>query len=359
MTWSRFRLRAWRCWRTLHGAAWIWRGERGTRASQASFRPSRAGKVLNASVDVVWKRLRSRLKTLSRESVIQQSLLNYVAARKEHRDWMRTMEAQLALFGADQALEVANERVFLRDRAGLACRVIAEMALCTAPYGGGSTCTKIDLDFLIAEVSTLVECASQSDGLHYGLARRPPAVNANGSFDFDTSATQATAQLMSEHWRRTFLNAEQDEKTISDDVLPHPNFSAAFAAEFGLTPEQYGTFVRRLTLEAVELGRADLRLQRSAVVQHFRDAGAPNPEWAFERFALAPRDRWDESEPENAMARDWYPWRYARRLSILRRPLVQLFREDDPVVVVLPSILAGTLGYLGQAAFGGTSRQPL
>ena len=52
------------------------------------------------------------------------------------------------------------------------------------------------------------------------------------------------------------------------------------------------------------------------------------------------------------MARDWYPWRYARRLSILRRPLVQLSREDDPVVVVLPSILAGTLGYLGQAAFG-------
>ena len=246
--------------------------------------PSRAGKVLNASVDVVWKRLRSRLKTLSRESVIQQSLLNYVAARKEHRDWMRTMEAQLALFGADQALEVANERVSLRDRAGLACRVIAEMALCTAPYGGGSTCTKIDLDFLIAEVSTLVECASQSDGLHYGLARRSPAVNANGSFDFDTSATQATAQLMSEHWRRTFLNAEQDEKTISDDVLPHPNFSAAFAAEFGLTPEQYGTFVRRLTLEAVELGRADLRLQRSAVVQHFRDAGAPNPEWGVRAF---------------------------------------------------------------------------
>ena len=324
----------------------------GYRGKPGIVPPSRAGKVLNASVDVVWDRVRSRLKNLSRESVIQQSLLNYVAARKEHRDWMRSMKAQLALFGANQTIEAANERVFLRDSAGLACRVIAEMALCTAPYGGGSTCTKVDLDFLIAEISTLVECASQSDALHYGLARRPPTVNANGSFDFDASATQATAQLMSEHWRRTFLNAEQDEQPIRDDALPHPNYSAAFAAEFGLTPEQYGTFVRRVTLEAVELGRAYLRLRRSAVVQHLRDAGVTNPEWTFERFALAPRARWDESEPENAMARDWYPWRYARRLSILRRPLVQLSREDDPVVVLLPSILAGTLGYLGQAAFG-------
>lgn len=313
---------------------------------------SRAGKVLNASVDVVWERVRSRLRNLSRESVIQQALLNYVAVCKEHRDWMRSMEAQLALFGADQAMEAANERVFRRDGAGLASRVIAEMALCTAPHGDGSTCTKIDLDFLIAEVSTLLECASQSDAWHYGLATRPPAVNANGSFDFDASATQATAQLMSEHWRRTFLDAEQDEQPIADDALPHANFSAAFAAEFGLTPEQYATFVRRVALEAVELGKADLRLRRSTVVQRLRDAGVANPEWAFERFALAPRERWDESEPKNATARDWYPWRYARRLSILRRPLVQLSREGDPVVIVLPSILAGTLGYLGQAGFG-------
>ena len=314
--------------------------------------PSIAGKVLNASVDVVWERVRSRLKGLSRESVIQQSLDNYVAVRKEHREWMRSMEAQLALFGVNQAMAVAQQRVLHRDRAGLACRVIAEMALCTAPYGGGSACSKADLDFLIAEVSTLVECASQSDALHYGLAGSPPTVNANGSFDFDESATLATAQLMSEHWRRTFLNAAQDEPTTGDDALPHPSFSAAFAAEFGLTPEQYGTFVHRVTLEAVKLGRADLRLQRSAVVQHLRDAGVATPELAFERFALAPRARWDESNPENAKARDWYPWRYARRLSILRRPLVQLSKEDDPMVVVSPSILAGTLGYLGKAAFG-------
>ena len=53
-----------------------------------------------------------------------------------------------------------------------------------------------------------------------------------------------------------------------------------------------------------------------------------------------------------ATARDWYPWRYNRRLSILRRPLIQLSTEEDPVVLVMPSILAGTLEYLQQAALG-------
>ena len=77
-----------------------------------------------------------------------------------------------------------------------------------------------------------------------------------------------------------------------------------------------------------------------------------NAERAFESFALSPRARWDERDPANATARDWYPWRYARRLSIMRRPLVQLSLEEDPVVIVVPSILAVTLGYLAQAAFG-------
>lgn len=318
---------------------------------------ARAVALLNDAVDELWQRIRSRLGDLSRESVIERSLLNYVAARKEHRDWLRSMAAQLALFDHAQVEGVANERVVRRDTtAGLACRIIAEMALCTSPYGAGSSCSATDLDILVAEVVTLLECAGQSDALHYGLATRPPVMHPNGSFGFDESATAAAGLLITEHWRRTFRDAatadEGDGKSGGEEVVADPEFPAAFLAEFGLSPEQYGTFVHRLTLEALEANDAHLRLRKSEVMQRLRDVGVMNPERVFEAFALAPRSRWDEDDPDDAKARDWWPWRYNRRLSIMRRPLVQLSMEADPFVTVVPSILAGTFDYLHQAAFG-------
>ena len=324
----------------------------GYEAEPGPIPAGRARKLLEAAVDEIWERIGSRLVGLSRESVIERSLLNYVAARKEHRDWLRSMAAQLALHDHEEVTAAANERVARRDTAGLACRVIAEMALCTSPYRTGMRCAATDLDFLVGEVSTLLECAGQRDALQYGLAARPPVMQPNGSFGFDASAAEATNLLMTEHWRRTFRDAAKDDEVGGEEGVADPEFPSAFMAEFGLSLEQYAEFVDQVTWEALERNEALLRLRKSEVEHRLRDVGVINLERVFEAFALAPRSRWDEDDPDNARARDWWPWRYNRRLSIMRRPLVQLSMEADPFVTVVPSILAGTLRYLHQAAFG-------
>lgn len=305
-----------------------------------------ARKILEKAVDAVWESVRVRLINLSRESVVECSLLNFVTIQKERRDWLRSSSAQLALYDNAELLRVANERAFRRDTAGLACRIIAEMALCTSPYRAGSACTGADLDFLIAEVATLLDCANQSDALRYGLATQQPIMYPNGSFDFDLSSTQAIGSLLNEHGRRTLLTGEVEGEVAG------PGFEAAFIAEFGLSMEQYGAFVLGVTSEALKQRGAHLWLRRNEVIPRLREAGSGNPERAFEVFALKPRARWDERDPANAKRRDWYPWRYNRRLSILRRPLVQFSTDDDPVVLLMPSILAGTLDYLQKASFG-------
>ena len=181
-------------------------------------------------------------------------------------------------------------------------------------------------------------------------------MHPNGSFGFDASVAEAIRLLMTEHWQRKFRDAAKDVETGGEvggeEGEADTEFPSAFIAEFGLSLEQYAAFVHHVTLEALELNAAHLRLRRSEVVQRLRDAGAMNPQRVFEAFALVPRARWDEQYPANARARDWYPWRYNRRLSIMRRPLVQLSIEADPFVIVVPSIVAGTLHYLHQAAFG-------
>ena len=313
--------------------------------------PSRAGNLLNSAVDAVWKRVEERLAGLSRESTVERALLNYVAACQEHRNWLLAMAPRLAVYDAAQVMDASTERVILRDIASLTSRVIAEMALCASPCSGGAACAEIDLDFLIAEVWTLVECANQSDALHHGLAARPPVMRPNGSFEFDVSALQTSAPMIGERWRRKFRDAA--EQRGEDEEIPGREFQQAFDAEFGLTPEQYGEFVLRAAIEAVDVGAALLKLRRSKVVRWLRDVGAADADRAFGALVLCPRDRWNESQPANAKARDWYPWRFNRRLSVLRRPLIQLSREDDPTVVLAPSILADTLGYLGMAEVGG------
>ena len=313
--------------------------------------PEEAGTFLHDAVEAVWKRLEERLAGLSRESTVERALLNYVAARKEHRDWLLAMAPRLAIYDPEQVMDASTERVARRDIASLASRVIAEMALCASSCNAGVPCTEADLDFLIAEVWTLVECANQSDALRYGLAARPPSVRPNGSFEFDASAWQVASPMMSEHWRREFRNAA--EQRCEDEGPLSTDFRQAFAAEFGLTLEQYGEFVGGAATDAADAGAAHLKLRRSDVVQRLRDVGVMDPERTFEALVICPRDRWDENQPANAEARDWYPWRNNRRLSVLRRPLVQLSRRGDPRVILAPSLLVDALGYLAMADVGG------
>ena len=333
-------------------------------ARRAGFEPEpgpipagRVGEILGNAVQQAWLRVRSRLLRLSRESVIERSLLNFVAVMKEHRDWHRSAAAQLALHDKSEVLRVANQRAVRRDTAGLACRAIAEMALCTSPYGSGSDCTDVDLDFLIAEVATLLQCAFQSDAWRYGLAAREPTMNPNGSFWFDRSTFEATGPFLLEHGRRRFLESAADQGIESgrnnDKEIPNEEFEAAFIAEFGLSTDQYAMFVFGVALEASKRGSAKLRLLKSEVLRRLRDAGAVNPDRVFDTLVLKPRARWDERSPENARKRDWYPWRFSRRLSILRRPLLQFSAgADDPVILVMPSVVAGTLDFLQEAPFG-------
>ena len=328
----------------------------GYTSAPGSIPSCRVSAILEAAVGSAWERIRARLVDLSRESVIERSLLNFVAAQKEHRDWLRSTAAQLALYDGERVNAVATARVLRRDAAGLACRVTAEMALSTSPYGVGAACTASDLDFLIAEVSTLLECAAQRDALRSGLVTGQPAVYANGSFNFEAPTAAATDLLMREHWIREFrdaagghdigIHAEVDEE--GDDAC----FDGAFVAELGLSMEQYQTFVALITSEAVAQKTAHLRLRRQRLLRRLQEVGVAMPDRVFGGLALVPRARWDEQNPENAAAHDWYPWRYNRRLSILRRPLIQLTAGENPTVLVVPSVVAGTLDYLRQAAIG-------
>jgi hypothetical protein len=59
-------------------------------------------------------------------------------------------------------------------------------------------------------------------------------------------------------------------------------------------------------------------------------------------ITLVPRPEWRAVTGE-FREKDWYPWRFRRRLSVLRRPLIQIDSGSDPIVAFAPGLVRESL----------------
>ena len=316
-----------------------------------------AAPLLNQSVDVLWADLKARLKTLSRKNVITRALTNLEAIERDRHQW-RTSAGALTGIHTDQdkVVEVASKRENQRSLAGIASRVIVEMAVCACPEESGLCCTDTDLDLLVAAVATLLECAIQSDALRYGLSVSQPIVDSTGSFRVDFASTDILPRYYTAHGEHEFQEYVDRYKlafhTPDSDGNIDLGFDAAFGAEFGLSLQQYYDAIQSFAEEAIDRGSPVIRLPKHDVLRHFEEVGVERPLDTYAMFALQPRAIWDDPSPQNAEQRDWYPWRYKRRLSLIRRPFVQLSTAAESDVLIMPTLLENSFQYLYEAFDG-------
>ena len=318
---------------------------------------SAAPTLWRSAVEVLWHRIRARLLKLERRSVIEAAVLNVASIQKDRMDWRVSAAAMQAMHdNLGDVVQEANMREAVRVVSALASRVIAEMALCTSPVDGGDSCGPLRLGIADCGRGTLLGCAAQSDALHYDLTQSGPVVHKNGSFGVDPSIGEMIGPFWAAHSTRLFREAadqyDLDHMEASlgpEDIAP---FDRAFQAEFGISMAQYGDFLEQFTHELVTQGNAHSWVPRRDVLDRLREVGAARPEHALAALSLGPRSRWDEQHPSGAERRDWYPWRYGRRLSLLRRPLVSLTEAPDSEVLIMPTLLDTALQYLFEARSG-------
>ncbi len=323
-----------------------------------------AGRLLQAAVLRVWERVRARLLTLDRRSVVERAIQNHEAIDRDRAEWRQTAAALLALYD-DQAdvVRAQNARESARAAAGTASRAVAEMAICTSPLEGGRPCTDADLDALLADLVVMLDCAGQCDAYHYGLAAAPLQVAKNLSFLFDLGFLNSLhLPYLYAHQERAFRDEASRYGRAFDrpvEGAPEPDISGAFvaavSAEYGMGLEDLVELSFEMAQSAMEVDAAVLAMQRSEVLE--RLAGGQrgqtvDAERAYAALTLKPRPRWDEPAPEGARARDWQPWRMDRKLSLIRRPLVQLDSADDPMVLVTPGLLARAVRRIFDAGDG-------
>ena len=312
--------------------------------------------LLHCCVDELWRLIRERLSRLDRLSIISLAMQNLEAIYRERQQWRLTARAVLALNETrEETLRIAADRENERTVAAVSFRVLIEMAAASGKRGKGEPAGWAELDHLSAHVSTLLGLASHSDAIRGDLAAPVVRVTEAGRLQFDREYIGELLRPFSRHrLDREYLQHAsnyEDYRGLGAGDNGSSRFTEEFANAF---KEEYGVSIEGL-LEVVgallDLAADEERLvvRLSATTLQRRVIGArglarSDVANALSFLTLPSRDRWD-SAPKGYSDKDWYPWRFRRRLSISLAPLVALGQRLGDDIVFGASQLAASVSY--------------
>ena len=296
------------------------------------------------------------LREFDRRTILEFLLRNMEEAASDRDRWERTAAAVLALHADRQAtLGTMARHEFGLNAVFQASRILVEVAICESRLGAGRRPGEMDVSLLMAKANQLFEIGGWSDAIRWGVMepslRITPLGDVHANLGFVHDVLTPHARVTSE---RRFSKAAEDYGDAFEELEPKavtdsldPAFSDAWTEEFGATFDE-----TRLFMDVVEhLGSktggllAEVSEEEIAAVNL---GGAVLPRNSAANLVgcltLEARPSWRET-PSGFVARDRHPWRYRRRLSLLRRPLL----KPDPAsetLLVAPGMLREAFAYM-------------
>ena len=305
-------------------------------------------KTLNAIVLDAELTLCKDLSSFNRRSLIEAAIRNHEAAAIDARRWKRTAGATIALSGNESAMrEEIAERLSKLNGVSLACRLLIEVGLHHCPETNGLTVGDIDLSRLMARVLVICGLGGNSDAIRYGATKPEIRISPLGQVQIDvTFSDDVLAPVV-----RDFSDLEVDREISAYNEnfsVPDPSnepriqqydddFEAAWIAEMGASSDAYRRTMEALANLCIEQGCPWLVILRSELVAHLERIES-DAAIVIEKLESLPRRDW-KRVPTGYDDSDRQPWRFRRRLSIVRRPLIRLGSSDDADMVVAPGIV--------------------
>jgi len=311
--------------------------------------------VLNDVVRVVLDDMCEVLRSLNRTSFVKAILGNHERAVYDRDHWNRTTRAVLALHNDKEAalrtIIVHHGRL---NACSTACRILLEAAICECPISGGSVPGQLDLSRLMALSMLAYYYGGWSDAIHWGAAEPRVRITPLGDVHMDHTFMDAVyepfgrsvAEVDVDRARGSYdalYRAEVPRRSVVD--IFESKFLDAWKAEFGVALDGVVAFLSLLERAFVEPPRPVSELTRSALSKMFATAANVSLQTATEAlalFTLVPRPAWRTTSLP-FVEKDWYPWRFRRRLSVLRRPFIQTDSAEDPAIVFAPGLVGDSL----------------
>lgn len=304
---------------------------------------------LNALVKKLESDLCIAISVFDREDVVQKLLLNHEYSAFDKAIWRRTSKAMLALHtDREQTFTTILEHDHKLSTSFLASRVLIELALCECKLKGGQTLGILDATKLMSKVISIVNLGEWSNLIHFDCMKPLLKITPTGDIRADVSFVQDVVRPYSAAGnKRQIVNAIEKYEDLFSEPEFHDSVHEAFDSDFlqawqgemGFSIDEVRVFIDLLENIGIEKKEAVLKFSRSALYQA-TDKSISRIAVAkiLENLTSFPRPGW-HTIPEGYVDADRQPWRFRRRFSLLRRPLVQLSEAEDPMLLIAPGLL--------------------
>ena len=306
-------------------------------------------RVLNAIIIAAEERFCEQLREYERHALIRRVVENHEASIIDKSRWERTSGAILDLTADPQkAREEVYESIAKANATSLASRIILEAALCECPVGNGFEVADFDLSNLMALAMVIHHLGGYSDAIRYE-AMRPgirisPAgeVQIDGSF-FDAIVTpvgQSFASGQIDRSRRSYPELLHDPEIVTEGHATSQmdvHFAAAWKVEMGVSLWDFRTSLEALENRLFDSGQAWEILPRPALLRYLTEH-VDCAEQFVASLELLPREGWKNIPPPYT-DQDRQPWRFRRRLSVARRPILRLEPPPESDVMIVPGMI--------------------
>ena len=301
---------------------------------------------LHTLVGTLQKELSEQLRCFDKSELIKQLILNYEVASMSRDRWHRTAAAVLALRDDKAAtIRAMSEYEFKLNGTLQPTRNLVEVALCEAGTDARLRPGARDIGWLLAMSAQIFHLGGWADLIHWDLLEPELRIKALGdvhaNHDFMDTVMDGFGQATSEH--RFKSSARKYEKYLqhpdaiddSSKIDGMKEFLDAWESDFGAHLDEFRRFIDKLENYGVKAKEPVFILKRSDLINL---VGTSDGSMIVDALTLAPRQQWNEL-PDGYSFKDIAPWKFRRRLSILRRPLLQLSNESDPMFVIAPGLI--------------------
>ena len=244
---------------------------------------------------------------------------------------------------------VAMRQIARCNASELALRLITEMAIPECPLKEGKAVGKLDLTPLMSDALMIFHLGGCSDAIKKGVMDPEIKILPYGDILTHVGFRDEIVSPLGMHFEAVRLNHEVDryEKNYeaSEPVMTvkgrlNDEFLQAFESEFGFSFDALRGVRESLENLAFEKKTCVFIASKSEILASCAQTGlvtAENAECILSAFVLFPRLSW-ENTPKGFDSVDWYPWRFGRQLSLVRRPLVCIEEGIDPRYVISPGL---------------------
>jgi hypothetical protein len=313
---------------------------------------------LNAVVRLLEDEVCQDLRQLDRRSVIMFALLNHESAIFDRDNWRRTAAAVLALHSDREAtLRTIGEHEGELNAVFQASRLLIEFAICECPLTGGRKPGRLDMSRLMAKVLEIPGLGGWSDAIRWDAME--PRVRVTPLGDIHANVTFHEEVLGPYGRIGSDLTFEESVKNYAENLdepaikktetnTLAPEFNEALEEQFGVPIDAIRTFVDAVENIGMKRERAIFMTKKSELLDSVAVEGHADLKTAatlIDLFRFRGRLHWRDV-PDGYDEKDRFPWRFRRRLSVLRKPLIQFDDDEDPMLIVAPGILRDALVYM-------------